>query len=113
MRKQNCPACNALKNGIKSRRAFEHMGCEFDSASTLTKVEQVDNNIIVMKQVHKTDAQLVDELAAENRKLRRLINNANSLLRSAYSIAERSGEQTNWEAFKNKVGQELNYQSEL
>ncbi len=30
MRKQNCPACNALKHDVKSRRAFEHIGCEFD-----------------------------------------------------------------------------------
>lgn len=33
MRKHNCPACNALKHGIKSRRAFEHTGCEFDRHS--------------------------------------------------------------------------------
>ncbi len=33
MRKQSCPACNALKHGIKSRRAFEHIGCEFDKHS--------------------------------------------------------------------------------
>lgn len=33
MRKNCCPACNALKHGIKSRRAFEHIGCEFDRHS--------------------------------------------------------------------------------
>ena len=33
MRKHTCPACNALKHGIKSRRAFEHIGCEFDRHS--------------------------------------------------------------------------------
>ena len=32
---------------------------------------------------------------------------ANSLLRSAYSIASRNGEQTNWDAFKKSVGIEL------
>lgn len=32
---------------------------------------------------------------------------ANSLLRSAYSIASRNGEQTNWDAFKNEVYKEL------
>ena len=32
---------------------------------------------------------------------------ANSLLRSAYSIAARNGEQTNWDAFKRSVGIEL------
>lgn len=34
MRKHSCPACNALKNGIKSRRAFEHVGCNFDNKTT-------------------------------------------------------------------------------
>ena len=33
--------------------------------------------------------------------------NANSLLRSAWMIADRNGEQTNWEAFKNAVYKEL------
>ena len=33
--------------------------------------------------------------------------NANSLLRSAWMIANRNGEQTNWEAFKNAVYKEL------
>ena len=33
--------------------------------------------------------------------------NANSLLRSAWMIASRNGEQTNWEAFKNAVYKEL------
>lgn len=32
---------------------------------------------------------------------------ANSLLRSAYSIASRNGEQTNWDAFKSAVYKEL------
>ena len=32
---------------------------------------------------------------------------ANSLLRSAFSIASRNGEQTNWEAFKKQVSAEL------
>ena len=32
---------------------------------------------------------------------------ANSLLRSAWMIANRNGEQTNWEAFKNRVYEEL------
>lgn len=30
MRKQSCPACNALKHGVVTRRALEHIGCEFD-----------------------------------------------------------------------------------
>lgn len=73
----------------------------------------MDNNIIPMSESKKTDAQLVDELSAKNRKMRRLLNNSNSLLRSAFSIAERSGEHTFWEAFKNKVEQELKVQSEF
>lgn len=32
-RKHSCPACNALKHGVKSRKAFEHIGCEFDRTS--------------------------------------------------------------------------------
>ena len=31
----------------------------------------------------------------------------NDLLRSAYSIAQRKGEQTNWEAFENNLKKEL------
>lgn len=37
----------------------------------------------------------------------KLITEANSLLRSAYQIALRNGESTNWEAFKNSVYKEL------
>jgi len=71
------------------------------------------HGIIPMKENDKTDSQLVEELAAKNRKMRRLLNNANSLLRSAFSIAERSGEQTFWEGFKNKVEQELKTQADF
>jgi len=62
------------------------------------------------KENEKTDAELVDKLSSDNRKMRRLLNNANSLLRSAFSIAQRSGEQTFWEAFKTKVENELKEQ---
>ena len=39
--------------------------------------------------------------------------NANSLLRSAWMIANRNGEQTNWEAFKNAVYKELVAEHEI
>lgn len=39
--------------------------------------------------------------------------NANSLLRSAWMIANRNGEQTNWEAFKNAVYKELVEEHEI
>jgi hypothetical protein len=32
-----------------------------------------------------------------------LIEKANGMLRSAYQIAKRDGEKTNWEAFRNQV----------
>ena len=38
---------------------------------------------------------------------------ANSLLRSAYSIASRNGEQTNWDAFKKSVGIELDSEHKI
>lgn len=61
----------------------------------------------------KTDAQLVEKLSATNSGLRWLLNNSNGLLRSAYSIAERSGERTRWEEFRNKVKEELKVQAEF
>lgn len=38
---------------------------------------------------------------------------ANSLLRSAYSIALREGKETNWEAFRNQLKNTLERQQEL
>jgi hypothetical protein len=38
---------------------------------------------------------------------------ANSLLRSAYSIASRNGADTNWESFRNQVGKLLNDEHEI
>lgn len=37
MRRNNCPACAALKHGVVSRRAFEHIGCEFDRVTVPLK----------------------------------------------------------------------------
>jgi hypothetical protein len=39
------------------------------------------------------------------------INDQNSLLRSAYQIAQRKGKDTNWEAFENNLKKELLEQS--
>lgn len=39
--------------------------------------------------------------------------NANSLLRSAWMIANRNGEQTNWQAFKDRVYEELVREHEI
>jgi hypothetical protein len=86
----------------KTKRAYEEN--QYD------KIHGQDHNIIPMSGSKKTDAQLVDELSSKNRKMRRLLNNSNSLLRSAYSIAERSGNQTAWIEFKNQVEQELKSQ---
>jgi hypothetical protein len=36
-RKNNCPACNAIKHGIVSRVAYEHTGCEFDRTTIYLK----------------------------------------------------------------------------
>lgn len=41
------------------------------------------------------------------------LKESNELLRSAYSIAERDGIQTNWEAFRNQVMTELKLQKEF
>lgn len=43
----------------------------------------------------------------ENQILKDLLLSANELLRSALSIATRRGEQTNWDAFKKRVAEEL------
>lgn len=32
MRTRFCPACAAKKNGVKSRKAFPHIGCRFDQS---------------------------------------------------------------------------------
>ena len=38
---------------------------------------------------------------------------ANDLLRSAYAIAERDGKDTNWEAFRKKLGPVLQRQNQI
>lgn len=36
-RKHYCPACEAKKRGIKSRKSYEHEGCEFAQKQTPPK----------------------------------------------------------------------------
>lgn len=43
-------------------------------------------------------------------KLEKLLNESNELLCSAYSIAERDGVQTNWDAFRNRLKNALDAQ---
>jgi hypothetical protein len=53
------------------------------------------------------------EEESEVQVLKKQLAKANSLLRSAYSIAERNGESTNWEAFKNQVEKALDDEREI
>jgi hypothetical protein len=45
------------------------------------------------------DGKLTMRTATELRRLDKMLTNANELLRSAYQIAKREGESTNWEAW--------------
>lgn len=49
----------------------------------------------------------------DNSELLERLKQANSLLRSANSIAERKGEQTNWIAFQNQLKKELELQHKI
>lgn len=44
--------------------------------------------------------------------LERMLNESNSLLRSAYQIALRNGEKTNWDAFRGQLKKALDAQKE-
>mgnify|MGYP003439865807 FL=1 len=45
----------------------------------------------------------LDEYMAATKRLEKMLLEANDLLRSAYAIAQRNGEQTNWEAFRSQL----------
>ena len=52
----------------------------------------------------------LDEYMAATKRYETMLLEANELLRSAYAIAQRNGEQTNWEAFRNQLKQALEAQ---
>ena len=51
-----------------------------------------------------------DVLAAEVRKLRTALKDANDLCRSAYQVAVREGRETNWPAFRDCLSESLDRQ---
>ena len=54
----------------------------------------------------------LDEYIAATKRLEKMLLEANDLLRSAYAIAQRNGEQTNWEAFRGQLKKALEAQHE-
>ena len=54
----------------------------------------------------------LDEYMAATKRLEKMLLEANDLLRSAYAIAQRNGEQTNWEAFRGQLKKALEAQHE-
>ena len=54
----------------------------------------------------------IGELEHELRTCKKILLEANELLRSAYAIAQRNGEQTNWEAFRTQLQKALQAQHE-
>ncbi len=50
----------------------------------------------------------IEKLKCDVKILQDSMENQKSLLRSAYQIAERNGKDTNWDAFKHNVQEELN-----
>jgi len=54
----------------------------------------------------------LDEYMVATKRLEKMLLEANDLLRSAYAIAQRNGEQTNWEAFRGQLKKALEAQHE-
>jgi len=54
----------------------------------------------------------LDEYMKATKRLEKMLLEANELLRSAYAIAQRNGEQTNWEAFCGQLKKALDTQHE-
>ena len=54
----------------------------------------------------------LDEYMKATKRLEKMLLEANELLRSAYAIAQRNGEQTNWEAFRGQLQKALQAQHE-
>ena len=69
---------------LASRQSIEDLQKKLDAQETISEIQQ---------------------LAIAHNKIR--MEEANSLLRSAYQIANRNGEDTNWDAFKNSLEKEL------
>ena len=63
--------------------------------------------------VRNTGARQNQRKAAQMRKIEKLLLESNDALRSAHSIAERDGVNTNWRTFKNMVSKALDDQHEL
>ena len=54
----------------------------------------------------------LDEYMKATKRLEKMLIEANELLRSAYAIAQRNCEQTNWEAFRAQLQKALRVQHE-
>jgi hypothetical protein len=54
----------------------------------------------------------LDEYMKATKRLEKMLLEANELLRSAYAIAQRNGEETNWEAFRGQLKKALDAQHE-
>ena len=69
------------------------------------KVEELTKQLEAQETISE-----IQQMALQDKKDKNIdisTTEANSLLRSAWMIANRNGEQTNWEAFKNRVYEEL------
>ena len=77
-------------------------------------IEELELNAAMADDIGEPgDGKLTMRAAGELRSLDKILTEANELLRSAYQIAKREGESTNWEAWINQLKSGLNDQHAL
>lgn len=77
----------------------------FDSETVEAALKRTEATACAMKEPDCSDV-----LAAEVRKLRTALKDANDLCRSAYQVAIREGRETNWPAFRDCLSESLDRQ---
>lgn len=77
----------------------------FDSETVEAALKRTEATACAMKEPDCSDV-----LAAEVRKLRTALKDANDLCRSAYQVAVREGRETNWPAFRDCLSESLDRQ---
>lgn len=77
----------------------------FDSETVEAALKRTEATACAMKEPDCSDV-----LAAEVRKLRTALRDANDLCRSAYQVAVREGRETNWPAFRDRLSESLDRQ---
>ena len=80
----------------------------FDSETVEAALKRTEATACAMKEPDCSDV-----LAAEVRKLRAALQDANDLCRSAYQVAVREGRETNWNAFRDCLSESLDRQNRV